>query len=61
MKRKCLGQALVEHKRISNEILEKLIEEQGASETPLGFLGELLVQRELVSRDDLVAASMSFR
>lgn len=56
MKRKLLGQALVERKRISNETLEKIILEQEASETPLGFLGELLLQRELVSRDDLVAA-----
>src|ERR1035441_2764875 len=56
MKRKRLGQALVEHKRISNEILEKIIQEQEASDTPLGFLGELLLQRELVSSDALVAA-----
>jgi type IV pilus assembly protein PilB len=55
-KRKRLGQALVEDKRISNEILEKIIQEQEASDTPLGFLGELLLQRELVSSDDLVAA-----
>jgi type IV pilus assembly protein PilB len=56
MRKKRLGQALVERKRISNEILEKIIHEQGSSTTPLGFLGELLLERGLVSRDDLIAA-----
>jgi type IV pilus assembly protein PilB len=56
MKKKRLGQALVERKRISTEQLENVIKEQGSSGTPLGFLGELLLQKGLVSRDDLVAA-----
>ena len=56
MRKKRLGQALIERKRISNETLEKIIHEQGSSTTPLGFLGELLLERGLVSRDDLVAA-----
>ena len=56
MKRKRLGQALVERKRISNEILEEIVKEQEANDGPLGFLGELLLERGLVSRDDLVDA-----
>ena len=56
MKRKRLGQALVERKRISNQILEEIVKEQDAKDGPLGFLGELLLERGLVSRDDLVAA-----
>ena len=56
MRKKRLGQELVERKRISSEVLDKVLQEQGASGTRLGFLGELLLQRGLVSRDDLVAA-----
>jgi len=56
VKRKRLGQALVERKRISNQILEEIVKEQDAKDGPLGFLGELLLERGLVSRDDLVAA-----
>ena len=56
MQRKRLGQALVERKRISDEILEKIAQEQETSTAPLGFLGEILLERGLVSRDDLVAA-----
>ncbi len=56
MKRKRLGQALVERKRISSADVEKLVQEQGASGRAVGFLGELLLERALVSRDDLIAA-----
>lgn len=37
-------------------MLEKIVKEQEAKDGPLGFLGELLLERGLVSRDDLVAA-----
>ena len=56
MKKKRLGQALVERKRISNQLLDEIILEQGAKGTPMGFLGELLLERGIVSRDDLIAA-----
>ncbi len=56
MKKKRLGQALVDRKRITDQKLADLIQEQGASSTPAGFLGEMLLERGLVSRDDLIAA-----
>lgn len=56
MRKKRLGQVLVERKRISFEDLEKVAHEQTAGGPRLGFLGEVLLQRGLVSRDDLVAA-----
>jgi type IV pilus assembly protein PilB len=56
MKRKRLGQALVERQRISHEMLDKITQEQDASGAQLGFLGEILLARGLVARDDLVAA-----
>jgi type IV pilus assembly protein PilB len=56
MKRKRLGQVLIERKRISHEMLEKVVQDQEAGNAQLGFLGELLLERSLVSRDDLVAA-----
>ena len=56
MKRKRLGQVLVERKRISHEALEQVVQEQEAGNAQLGFLGELLLERGLVGRDDLVAA-----
>jgi type IV pilus assembly protein PilB len=55
MKRKRLGQVLVERKRIAYEVLEKVAEEQ-AKNAQLGFIGELLLERGLISRDDLIAA-----
>ena len=56
MKRKRLGQALVERKRISQELLEKVIKEQAAPGSRAGLLGEILLERGLVPRDELVAA-----
>jgi type IV pilus assembly protein PilB len=55
MKRKRVGQALVERKRISYEDSDKIAQEQQAN-TQRGFLGEILFQRELVAREGLVAA-----
>ncbi|MGO8818114.1 MAG: ATPase, T2SS/T4P/T4SS family [Terriglobia bacterium] len=56
MRRKRLGQALVDRKRISPEVLEKIIQEQSAPGSPAGLLGEILLERGLVPRDELVAA-----
>ncbi len=53
VKRKKLGEVLREHKRISADDLQKVIEEQESSSI---LLGELLLERALVSKDDLVAA-----
>jgi type IV pilus assembly protein PilB len=52
MKKKRLGQALIDRKRITSAEVEQILQEQGKN----GFLGELLLERGLVSRDDLVAA-----
>jgi len=56
MRRKRLGQALVDRKRISPEVLEGIIKEQSAPGSPVGLLGEILLERGLVPRDELVAA-----
>ncbi len=56
MKKKRLGQALIDRKRITDQKLADLILEQGSSKTPVGFLGEMLLERGLVSRDDLISA-----
>ncbi len=53
MKRKRLGEVLRERKRISAEDLQKTIDEQQVKSI---LLGELLLQRGLVGKDDLVAA-----
>ncbi|HEV8384236.1 MAG TPA: ATPase, T2SS/T4P/T4SS family [Candidatus Acidoferrales bacterium] len=53
MKRKRLGEVLQERKRITAAILQSAIEEQ---EKKTVLLGELLLERGLVSKDDLVAA-----
>jgi len=55
-KRKRLGEALVEARRISPAALEKIVEEQEKQGAELGLLGELLLKRGLVSKDDLAAA-----
>ena len=56
MPRKRLGYVLVERKRISSEVLEQVAKEHQAKGPQAGFLGELLLERGLVSKDDLVAA-----
>src|SRR5690348_4448983 len=56
MIKKRLGQVLVERKRISRETLEKIAHEHHGNRRRLGYLGEVLLERGLVSRDDLVAA-----
>jgi type IV pilus assembly protein PilB len=56
MKKKRLGQALVERKRISHEVLEEIVKEQEAGGSEARLLGEILLDRGLVPRDDLVAA-----
>jgi hypothetical protein len=52
-RRKRLGEALIDRRRISSEDLEKVVPDQ---ERGAGLLGELLLERNLVSKDDLVAA-----
>ncbi len=56
MRKKRLGQVLIERKRISFEDLEKVANEQTAGGPRLGFLGEILLELGLVSRDDIIAA-----
>jgi type IV pilus assembly protein PilB len=53
MKKKRLGEALTDRRRISTEDLEKAIQEQ---QPGMGRLGELLLERGIVSKDDLIAA-----
>ena len=53
MKRKKLGEVLRERKRISEEDLQSVIDEQQAKSV---LLGELLLERDLVKKDDLVSA-----
>ena len=56
MRKKRLGEVLVDRKRIPYDVVEKVVQEQEASGAQIGLLGELLLERGLVSRDDLVAA-----
>ncbi len=53
MKRKRLGDVLRERKRLSEDQLDAVLQEQQKN---AGLLGELLLDRGLVSKDDLVAA-----
>ncbi|HEV8525107.1 MAG TPA: ATPase, T2SS/T4P/T4SS family [Terriglobales bacterium] len=53
MGKKRLGEVLREKKHISAEALEKVLQEQ---QKTTGLLGEMLLQRGLVSKDDLVSA-----
>ena len=52
-KKKRLGEVLRERKRVSFEALEAALDEQSKG---AGLLGELLVQREACSKDDIVSA-----
>jgi type IV pilus assembly protein PilB len=53
MKRKKLGEVLRDRKRITEEDLQSVIDEQQAKSV---LLGELLLERDLVKKDDLVSA-----
>ena len=56
MTKKRLGQVLVERKRISHEDMEKVVREHQSVRQQSGYLGEILLERGLIARDDLVAA-----
>jgi len=53
MRKKRLGDVLREKKRVSAEALEQIVDEQQGKS---GLLGELLLERGLVSKDDLVSS-----
>ena len=53
MRKKRLGEVLRDRKRVSEEALEQTLAEQQKS---AGLLGEMLLERGLVSKDDLVSA-----
>jgi type IV pilus assembly protein PilB len=53
MRRRRLGDVLKERKRITSEALEEVIQEQAQKSV---LLGELLLERGLVSKDDVVAS-----
>jgi type IV pilus assembly protein PilB len=53
MRRKRLGEVLRERKKVTPEILERVLEEQ---EKTSSLLGELLLERGLVSKEDLISA-----
>ena len=53
MRKKRLGEVLRDRKRVSDEVLEQALADQQKN---AGLLGEMLLERGLVSKDDLVSA-----
>ena len=53
MRKKRLGEVLRDRKRVSDEVLEQALAEQQKN---AGLLGEMLLERGLVGKDDLVSA-----